>query len=224
MTVASFKLQILCLFEDYSSEKESADPCVSTRRQGNDVGARGGGQWRGRWLWAPQWSRWPKCLWRSERRHGYRQASRPRAQQQQQEGSQCLAGAERLATFRTPIASLLRSAQARQGHPRQVPQKWRWAMSRYFKMLNSGVSQQSRIIWVFIQRSVKPRALLILLYYTLKAEYGLRLASHIFVKDISPESLAARDGNIQEGDVVLKVRHHRLRVLASERDKTQIIG
>ena len=38
------------------------------------------------------------------------------------------------------------------------------------------------------------------------AEYGLRLASHIFVKDISPESLAARDGNIQEGDVVLKVR------------------
>ncbi|KAJ8002564.1 hypothetical protein DPEC_G00160210 [Dallia pectoralis] len=37
-----------------------------------------------------------------------------------------------------------------------------------------------------------------------EAEYGLRLASHIFVKDISPESLAARDGNIQEGDVVLK--------------------
>uniref|UniRef100_A0A3B3ZME6 PDZ domain-containing protein n=1 Tax=Periophthalmus magnuspinnatus TaxID=409849 RepID=A0A3B3ZME6_9GOBI len=36
-------------------------------------------------------------------------------------------------------------------------------------------------------------------------EYGLRLASHIFVKDISPESLAARDGHIQEGDVVLKL-------------------
>ncbi|KAM8894449.1 tight junction protein 1 isoform 6-T6 [Spinachia spinachia] len=36
-------------------------------------------------------------------------------------------------------------------------------------------------------------------------EYGLRLASHIFVKDISPESLADRDGNIQEGDVVLKI-------------------
>uniref|UniRef100_A0A8C7MST6 Tight junction protein 1 n=1 Tax=Oncorhynchus kisutch TaxID=8019 RepID=A0A8C7MST6_ONCKI len=34
---------------------------------------------------------------------------------------------------------------------------------------------------------------------------GLRLASHIFVKDISPESLAARDGNIQEGDFVLKI-------------------
>ncbi|XP_059401696.1 tight junction protein ZO-1-like isoform X6 [Carassius carassius] len=38
-----------------------------------------------------------------------------------------------------------------------------------------------------------------------QAEYGLRLASHIFVKDISPESLAARDGSIQEGDVVLKI-------------------
>ncbi|XP_034032110.1 tight junction protein ZO-1 isoform X3 [Thalassophryne amazonica] len=38
-----------------------------------------------------------------------------------------------------------------------------------------------------------------------EAEYGLRLASHIFVKDISPESLAAKDGNIQEGDVVLKI-------------------
>ncbi|XP_077941273.1 tight junction protein 1 isoform X20 [Gasterosteus aculeatus] len=38
-----------------------------------------------------------------------------------------------------------------------------------------------------------------------EVEYGLRLASHIFVKDISPESLAARDGNIQEGDVVLKI-------------------
>lgn len=43
--------------------------------------------------------------------------------------------------------------------------------------------------------------LLLLLY----KEYGLRLASHIFVKEISQDSLAARDGNIQEGDVVLKV-------------------
>lgn len=216
MTVASFKLQIICLFEDYSSEKESADPCVSTRGQGNDVGARGGGQRWGRWLWAPQWSWWPKCLWRSKRRHGYWQASWSRAQQQWQEGSQCLAGAERFATFWSPITSLLRSAQACQGHPCQVPQKWRWAMSRYFKMMNSGVSRLQ--CWWISQKSVKRRALLILLYYTLKAEYGLRLASHIFVKDISPESLAARDGNIQEGDVVLKVRDHRLRVLASEWD------
>ncbi|XP_077174435.1 tight junction protein 1 isoform X6 [Paroedura picta] len=36
-------------------------------------------------------------------------------------------------------------------------------------------------------------------------EYGLRLASHIFVKEISQDSLAARDGNILEGDVVLKI-------------------
>ncbi|XP_063170092.1 tight junction protein ZO-1 isoform X2 [Candoia aspera] len=36
-------------------------------------------------------------------------------------------------------------------------------------------------------------------------EYGLRLASHIFVKEISQDSLAAKDGNIQEGDVVLKI-------------------
>lgn len=47
------------------------------------------------------------------------------------------------------------------------------------------------------------------LFYTkdiyIISEYGLRLASHIFVKEISQDSLAARDGNIQEGDVVLKV-------------------
>lgn len=36
-------------------------------------------------------------------------------------------------------------------------------------------------------------------------EYGLRLASHIFVKEISSEGLAAKDGNIHEGDVVLKI-------------------
>lgn len=40
------------------------------------------------------------------------------------------------------------------------------------------------------------------------SEYGLRLASHIFVKEISQDSLAARDGNIQEGDVVLKVQSY----------------
>ena len=56
------------------------------------------------------------------------------------------------------------------------------------------------------QDIVRRVTLSLLFSLLLKAEYGLRLASHIFVKDISPESLAARDGNIQEGDVVLKVR------------------
>ncbi|XP_051579499.1 tight junction protein ZO-1 isoform X5 [Myxocyprinus asiaticus] len=54
--------------------------------------------------------------------------------------------------------------------------------------------------------SVQPRPAKVTLVKSRKnEEYGLRLASHIFVKDISPESLAARDGNIQEGDVVLKI-------------------
>lgn len=44
MTIASLTLKIFCLFKDYSSEKESADPCFSTRGQGDDVGARGRGQ------------------------------------------------------------------------------------------------------------------------------------------------------------------------------------
>ncbi|XP_056600964.1 tight junction protein ZO-1 isoform X8 [Triplophysa dalaica] len=54
--------------------------------------------------------------------------------------------------------------------------------------------------------NVPPRPSKVTLVKSRKSEeYGLRLASHIFVKDISPESLAARDGNIQEGDVVLKI-------------------
>ncbi|XP_051234824.1 tight junction protein ZO-1 isoform X15 [Dicentrarchus labrax] len=54
--------------------------------------------------------------------------------------------------------------------------------------------------------SAPPRPSKVTLVKSRKSEeYGLRLASHIFVKDISPESLAARDGNIQEGDVVLKI-------------------
>ncbi|XP_062404002.1 tight junction protein ZO-1 isoform X4 [Sardina pilchardus] len=58
-----------------------------------------------------------------------------------------------------------------------------------------------------ITSSIPPRPAKVTLIKSRKneAEYGLRLASHIFVKDISPESLAARDGNIQEGDVVLKI-------------------
>uniref|UniRef100_A0A8C2KVV1 Zona occludens protein 1 n=1 Tax=Cyprinus carpio TaxID=7962 RepID=A0A8C2KVV1_CYPCA len=58
-----------------------------------------------------------------------------------------------------------------------------------------------------VSSSLPPRPAKVTLIKSRKneAEYGLRLASHIFVKDISPESLAARDGNIQEGDVVLKI-------------------
>ncbi|XP_057203249.1 tight junction protein ZO-1 isoform X4 [Triplophysa rosa] len=57
-----------------------------------------------------------------------------------------------------------------------------------------------------VASNVPPRPSKVTLVKSRKSEeYGLRLASHIFVKDISPESLAARDGNIQEGDVVLKI-------------------
>ncbi|XP_065123605.1 tight junction protein 1 isoform X4 [Paramisgurnus dabryanus] len=57
-----------------------------------------------------------------------------------------------------------------------------------------------------VASNIQPRPSKVTLVKSRKSEeYGLRLASHIFVKDISPESLAARDGNIQEGDVVLKI-------------------
>ncbi|XP_072527570.1 tight junction protein 1 isoform X6 [Salminus brasiliensis] len=57
-----------------------------------------------------------------------------------------------------------------------------------------------------VASNIPPRPSKVTLVKSRKSEeYGLRLASHIFVKDISPESLAARDGNIQEGDVVLKI-------------------
>jgi len=36
-------------------------------------------------------------------------------------------------------------------------------------------------------------------------EYGLRLASQIFIKEMTGTGLAARDGNLQEGDIILKV-------------------
>lgn len=71
-------------------------------------------------------------------------------------------------------------------------------------------SQKLRLFFNLLHKEVMLKwcapLILVCSVSTLKTEYGLRLASHIFVKDISPESLAARDGNIQEGDVVLKVR------------------
>ncbi|XP_062310307.1 tight junction protein ZO-2-like isoform X1 [Osmerus eperlanus] len=36
-------------------------------------------------------------------------------------------------------------------------------------------------------------------------EYGLRLGSQIFIKEMSSTGLAARDGSLQEGDIILKI-------------------
>ncbi|KAG7249939.1 hypothetical protein CRUP_030001 [Coryphaenoides rupestris] len=36
-------------------------------------------------------------------------------------------------------------------------------------------------------------------------EYGLRLGSQIFIKEMTAMGLAARDGNLQEGDIILKI-------------------
>uniref|UniRef100_A0AAY4CBS0 Tight junction protein 2b (zona occludens 2) n=1 Tax=Denticeps clupeoides TaxID=299321 RepID=A0AAY4CBS0_9TELE len=36
-------------------------------------------------------------------------------------------------------------------------------------------------------------------------EYGLRLGSQIFIKEMTSTGLAARDGNLQEGDIILKI-------------------
>ncbi|XP_067871785.1 tight junction protein ZO-1 isoform X4 [Heterodontus francisci] len=54
--------------------------------------------------------------------------------------------------------------------------------------------------------NLSPKPIKVTLVKSRKSEeYGLRLASHIFVKEISSEGLAAKDGNIHEGDVVLKI-------------------
>lgn len=39
-------------------------------------------------------------------------------------------------------------------------------------------------------------------------EYGLRLGSQIFIKQMTSTGLAAKDGNLQEGDIILKVHTH----------------
>ncbi|XP_067829514.1 tight junction protein ZO-1 isoform X5 [Heptranchias perlo] len=57
-----------------------------------------------------------------------------------------------------------------------------------------------------ISSNLPPKPIKVTLVKSRKSEeYGLRLASHIFVKEISSEGLAAKDGNIHEGDVVLKI-------------------
>lgn len=37
------------------------------------------------------------------------------------------------------------------------------------------------------------------------SEYGLRLGSQLFIKEMTSTGLASRDGNLQEGDIILKV-------------------
>ncbi|XP_006004284.1 tight junction protein ZO-2a isoform X6 [Latimeria chalumnae] len=39
----------------------------------------------------------------------------------------------------------------------------------------------------------------------LNEEYGLRLGSRIFIKEMTSTGLAAKDGNLQEGDIILKI-------------------
>lgn len=43
------------------------------------------------------------------------------------------------------------------------------------------------------------------MYLSRWVEYGLRLGSQIFIKQMTSTGLAAKDGNLQEGDIILKV-------------------
>lgn len=38
-----------------------------------------------------------------------------------------------------------------------------------------------------------------------ESEYGLRLGSQLFIKEMTSTGLATKDGNLQEGDIILKV-------------------
>ncbi len=40
----------------------------------------------------------------------------------------------------------------------------------------------------------------------LSVEYGMKLGSQIFIKHMTPTGLAAKEGSLQEGDLVLKVK------------------
>uniref|UniRef100_A0A671XJR0 Tight junction protein 2a (zona occludens 2) n=1 Tax=Sparus aurata TaxID=8175 RepID=A0A671XJR0_SPAAU len=44
-----------------------------------------------------------------------------------------------------------------------------------------------------------------ILFYHLFPEYGLRLGSQLFIKEMTNTGLASRDGNLQEGDIILKI-------------------
>lgn len=49
---------------------------------------------------------------------------------------------------------------------------------------------------------------LCILFQHLSAEYGMKLGSQIFIKHMTPTGLASKDGTLQEGDLVLKVRQN----------------
>ncbi|KAK7912754.1 hypothetical protein WMY93_012965 [Mugilogobius chulae] len=63
-------------------------------------------------------------------------------------------------------------------------------------------------------------------------EYGLRLGSQIFIKQMTSSGLAAKDGNLQEGDIILKINgtvtenlslHDAGKLIEKSRGKLQLV-
>lgn len=63
-------------------------------------------------------------------------------------------------------------------------------------------------------------------------EYGLRLGSQIFIKQMTSTGLAAKDGNLQEGDIILKINgtvtenlslHDAGKLIEKSRGKLQLV-
>ncbi|XP_053481525.1 tight junction protein ZO-2 isoform X2 [Ictalurus furcatus] len=55
------------------------------------------------------------------------------------------------------------------------------------------------------QEPLEPPVNVLLVKNRPNEEYGLRLGSQIFIKEMTSTGLAARDGNLQEGDIILKI-------------------
>ncbi|XP_046728180.1 tight junction protein ZO-2 isoform X1 [Silurus meridionalis] len=55
------------------------------------------------------------------------------------------------------------------------------------------------------QEPLEPPVSVLLIKNRPSEEYGLRLGSQIFIKEMTSTGLAARDGNLQEGDIILKI-------------------
>ncbi|XP_026784377.2 tight junction protein ZO-2 isoform X1 [Pangasianodon hypophthalmus] len=55
------------------------------------------------------------------------------------------------------------------------------------------------------QEPLEPPVSVLLVKNRPSEEYGLRLGSQIFIKEMTSTGLAARDGNLQEGDIILKI-------------------